>query len=279
MPDTQMMDQASDTTRTRKGRQSGSELTLPASEGLGIPIGEVRRTVHVTLQNKGGVGKTLVASNIAQYLIEKNRPVVAFDVDPGNHSLADIKLLRANIIDPFNSETGEVNISALDELMEAALTEPADVVIDGGAASFQPLADYLIRMDAAAVLAERGRDLLVHSVIAGGASFEHTLTGVEELLTQIPAPARFVIWLNEYFGPIGAAGENFEETTIYKTHRERIAGIVRISRRGRYFSDDIARMLAANLTYDEAIGSAMVMPAQRLIQVRRGLWDQMSHVL
>jgi len=231
--------------------------------------------VHVTLQSKGGVGKTYVASHIAQYLIEAKRPVANFDVDPGNYSLTRIKALQANVVNVFDEETGDVSIPSLDKLMQAAATEPADVVIDGGASSFQPLADYLCRMDAPSILNDHGRDLIIHSVIVGEPNTDDTLAGAHALMRQMPKPAKFVIWLNEFFGAIGE-DISFEDTAVYAEHKDRIAGIVRLRKQSRFFSDDIAKMLKSHQTYAEAIDGAFIMTAQRLVMVRRSIWEQLA---
>jgi hypothetical protein len=66
---------------------------------------------------------------------------------------------------------------------------------------------------------------------------------------------------------------------VYAEYRARIAGVVRIHKRGRFFADDIAKMLTAHQTYDEAIEGAFVMTAQRLVMVRRAIWQQLDKVI
>jgi hypothetical protein len=113
-------------------------------------------------------------------------------------------------------------------------------------------------------------------VLVGGPAAEDTLAGAAQLLTQMPEPARFVIWVNEFFGETTVP---FEETAVYAGHRRRIAGVVRIHKRGRFFADDIAKMLTAHQTYAEAIDGAFVMTAQRLVMVRRAIWQQLDQAL
>lgn len=84
-----------------------------------------------------------------------------------------------------------------------------------------------------------------------------------------------MLWQNDFFGPVGN-GVSFEDTAVYAEHKHRIAGVVRVRQRGRFFSDDIARMLRQHLTYAEAIDAAFVMPAQRLTMVRRAIWEQLE---
>jgi hypothetical protein len=211
--------------------------------------------------------------------LEHRRPVICFDADPNNHSLARIAALKANQINLFDPETGEVSVKEIDRLLHAAATEPGNVVIDGGASTFQPLADYLIRINAPGILAECGRDMLVHTVIVGGSNTEDTMQGAKVLLEQMPEPARFVIWLNDYFGPASKGGLIFEETALFAENRNRIAGIIRLKQLGRFFVNDIIAMLDARQTYAEAIKGNFLIQAQRLIQVRRSVWDQLVHVI
>ncbi len=49
---------------------------------------ETTGAIHLTLQGKGGVGKRLVASVLAQYLREKGKEVRCIDTDPVNRTFA-----------------------------------------------------------------------------------------------------------------------------------------------------------------------------------------------
>ena len=46
----------------------------PASQTTTKTISSDRRTIHMTLQHKGGVGKSFVANCIAQFYVQQNRP-------------------------------------------------------------------------------------------------------------------------------------------------------------------------------------------------------------
>src|SRR5690349_10613232 len=56
--------------------------------------GSKMKQVHFTLQGKGGVGKSLVASLIAQYLLSKGEPVAVIDADPVNPTLFGYDALK-----------------------------------------------------------------------------------------------------------------------------------------------------------------------------------------
>jgi hypothetical protein len=50
----------------------------------GLKAGPVASTIHLTLQGKGGVDKSLVASILAQYFRHHGREIHCIDSDPVN---------------------------------------------------------------------------------------------------------------------------------------------------------------------------------------------------
>jgi adenylylsulfate kinase-like enzyme len=51
--------------------------------------GDGATAVHIALQGKGGVGKSLVSAILSQYLSSKGQDVSAIDADPVNQTLAE----------------------------------------------------------------------------------------------------------------------------------------------------------------------------------------------
>src|SRR5215211_2966217 len=99
----------------------------PKNSSVAAVMVDRRPTTHITLQSKGGVGKTFVASLVAQWIIENGRALRCYDADPGNQSFC----ARVPAYDPVrvpirDVETGYVIVSKLDEMMQAALTEDRD---------------------------------------------------------------------------------------------------------------------------------------------------------
>jgi hypothetical protein len=60
--------------------------------------------IHLILQGKGGVGKSVVASWLAEFLIKRGQNVQCIDGDPVNRSLGQYKALRAEKLDLVNSD-------------------------------------------------------------------------------------------------------------------------------------------------------------------------------
>lgn len=236
--------------------------------------------VHVTLQGKGGVGKSLVASLLAQYHRGKGVPVVAVDTDPVNATLSGYEALAPRRLELLDGS--RVDERRFDELMEALLTEDATFVVDNGAASFIPFSNYLIENRAAEMIAGADKQLVVHTVVTGGQALVDTLAGFDALAAQLPPDTQLVVWLNEYFGAITADGKSFEQMRAYQEHRHRVRGMVRIPRQtSDTFGKDVELMLDRRLTFDEVTQSPAfgLMAKQRLAMVRRTIDQQLDAVL
>jgi len=74
------------------------------------------KKVHFSLQGKGGVGKSYVASLLAQYHLDKKLPVVCIDADPVNSTLSGYKALGAQRLDLMQG--GSLIERNFDQMME-----------------------------------------------------------------------------------------------------------------------------------------------------------------
>ena len=112
------------------------------------------RTIHLTLQGKGGVGKSLVASILAQYLKAAQRNVQCIDTDPVNRTFAQYSALAADRLH-LRDEHNRIDQRAFDVLMERFLNNDASTfVVDNGASTFLPLWHYLLENNARSTICE-----------------------------------------------------------------------------------------------------------------------------
>src|ERR1700733_10048883 len=80
--------------------------------------------IHLMLQGKGGVGKSLVASVLAQYFREHGRDVRCIDTDPVNRTLAQYSALGADRL-ILRDEHNRIDQRSFDTLMERFLPRMA----------------------------------------------------------------------------------------------------------------------------------------------------------
>jgi cellulose biosynthesis protein BcsQ len=111
---------------------------------------------HLSLQGKGGVGKSLVASILAQYFQQRGREIKCIDTDPVNHTLAQYKCLNAERLELLSE--GGIDQRRFDGLMERLLTEEGTFIVDNGASTFIPLWNYILENNVATVLKDAGRN-------------------------------------------------------------------------------------------------------------------------
>ncbi len=270
MPDTNLPE-PSITTRS-KGRTTAS-VSSERSDGP--------KKLHFVLQGKGGVGKTVVALLLSQYVEEKSEPVICVDTDPVNASLSSLSSMNPERVSIFAGK--KVDTHSLDLFTEKLLTDDAHFVVDNGASSFVPVSKYLIENDVAAMMVDAGRQPVVHTVVTGGPGMLDTMKGLASILEDFPASVRVVVWLNEYFGPIvNANGRPFEELPAYTDNRDRIFAIVRLSALSEEATFDLRDMLSRRLTFAQALApdniNILRVQKSRLSRIRQGLWPQIERV-
>lgn len=225
-------------------------------------------TVHFILQGKGGVGKSLVASMLVQFLKTKIDPdlVRCIDTDPVNHTLAGYKEFNAEVLKIMDGD--DIDARSFDQLMERIfeLPEDAHLVVDNGASSFVPLCSYLVENRAIALLREESHRVYMHSIITGGQAITDTLAGLKSLAEHFGNDANLVVWLNRYFGDIAINGNSFEEFKIYKDFEDKFRAVIEIPHRKQStFGRDLESLLAEKISFEAAIHSTRpIMERQRI---------------
>ncbi len=234
---------------------------------------------HFVLQKKGGVGKSVAASWLAQYLRSINEPVVVVDTDPSNATLFGYKALNGRRVQLMEGKI--LNEGKFDLLMNDVLQEEANFVIDCGASSFIPLSNYMIENDVVNMITDSGKEVVAHTVIVGKSNLMDTLTSFAEMAEQLPEQVRIVVWLNEFFGKIEVDGKPFEEMNVYLNNEERIQGIVCLPSRSQMFNEDIEKMITLRLTFDEVRQSPefYIMNKSRVYRVQQDIYRQLGEVL
>lgn len=235
--------------------------------------------VHLVLQGKGGIGKSVIASWLAEYLVHRGKNVRCIDGDPVNRSLAQYKSLQVEKLDLVNEE-GLIVRARYDTLLERFATENGVFVLDSGATAFLPLWSYMVESEVIRVLKEIGREIYVHCVVSGGEMLSDSLLGFDTLATSTP-DRNVIVWVNEYFGPVARDGKTFDQMNVFQKHADKVLGSVGIPQRSPdTFGASILFMRQKKMTFEEALRSSELMIAQksRLQIVRRDLYEQLDRL-
>lgn len=234
--------------------------------------------IHVILQGKGGVGKSVAAAFLAQYKYEKGQEPACIDTDPVNATFYGYKALNVQKLQIMDAD--EINPRSFDTLVEMIAASKGDVIIDNGASSFVPLSHFLISNHVPALLTDMGHELVVHTVVTGGQALIDTVSGFAQLAHQFPGEALFVVWLNPYWGAIEDEGKSFEQMKAYTANKARVSAIVQLPvLKKETYGRDLSDMLQARRTFDEALamGTLTIMTRQRLKIIKGQVFGQLEN--
>lgn len=235
-------------------------------------------TVHFSLQGKGGVGKSVVASWVAQYFRSKECQVTCIDTDPVNATLTQFRELNVEHVNVLRA--GGIHEKQFDVLVERVCERDGIFVVDTGATTFVPLWHYMLEHHLFDFLNAHRRRVFVHLVVTGGQGLQDTLAGFKRVAETAP-DGSIVVWLNEYFGEVERDGKRFEDLQLARDFAHKIAGAVLLRERNRNtFGDDVKMMLERFLTFESAIQSAEfgLVSKQRLTVVRRDVFEQLDQL-
>lgn len=240
----------------------------------------MKNTVHFILQGKGGIGKTLVSTMLAQWVKSKDPETLrCYDTDQENTTFSRYKAMDVKHV-PVMTDARTIDPKRFDALMVDILESEGNCVIDNGANSFSPLMAYLLENNAFEMLQESGRTVYIHTIVGGGDTLHDTASGFVSTAKATKVP--MILWENEHFGLLQTpSGKTFTESQTYADYADRIKGHVTLSQRNSdTFGADIKKMNTARMTLDEVLLSDKfnVMEKQRIKTVYRQVFEQLDQV-
>lgn len=147
--------------------------------------------IHFIGGEKGGVGKSLVARLVAQYLIDRHLPFLGFDTDRSHGALMRFYAGYASpvLIDRYET---------LDAVVEAGVEHPGRrVLVDLAAQTHAPLVQWMDESGVLELAEETGLSIHYWHVMDAGRDSVDLLT---RLLDRFEARLRYVIVLNQIRG-------------------------------------------------------------------------------
>ncbi len=145
-------------------------------------------TIHLIGGEKGGVGKSVVARLLAQYMIDHELPFVGFDTDKSHGSL-----LR--FYSDYASPTVIDSYQSLDAIMEVAAEQPEQrVLVDLAAQTHQALAKWIDDSGVLELAEELDIKIYYWNVMDSG---KDSVDLLNKLLTQFGTKLNYVIVQNQ----------------------------------------------------------------------------------
>lgn len=237
----------------------------------------MENTAHFVLQGKGGIGKTLVAAWLSQWIETKAPGTLAgYDADQENATFAAYQALNVHLVNVMRKDR-TIDRKMFDAMLLKIFESRNNTVVDVGANTFSPLMSYLMENNFLDMLRESGKKVYIHTIIGGGDNLKDTTAGFVSLARQTTVP--MVIWLNE--NAAWGDTENFIESDTFGKHAENVRGVILLQgRNSDTFGDDIRRMNKERLTLEEIMQAPQfsVLERSRLNTVIRDVFGKLDKV-
>lgn len=193
---------------------------------------KLKNSLHIFLASKGGVGKTTIAAIASEWLMTLGLDPIVFDADAKNtdaciSAFAALGARRLPLLRISGEGVERINEAGFEKLLDSLFNEDGPHVLDTGANTYTHLMSYVIDLGLVDALEEVGKDVYIHTVVAGGEMTEETVKGLHEIAAALPWP--LVVWLNEFRSPAKLrGGTNFLDSASYTALGNRIVGIVKM---------------------------------------------------
>jgi len=147
--------------------------------------------IHLIGGEKGGVGKSVVARVLAQYMIDKKLDFVGFDTDRSHGSLVRF---YADFASPMLIDSYE----SLDTMVELAAENPGErILVDLAAQTHERLVKWIDESGVLEALNEHGLSLTYWHVMDSG---KDSLSLLKSLFDRFGSRLNYVIVLNQLRG-------------------------------------------------------------------------------
>lgn len=245
--------------------------------------GFVMARVNIIVSKKGGVGKSLIAAMVGEYLTEKRAkakmsPPVLIDLDPTNATFSSFEALNVSFLEVMSND--DIDRRKFDALVEQICKAAKDDVflIDTGSNAYISLMGYMVQNAVPDLLLAAGHEVVIHVPIMGGAELIQTMECLKEVGEKIPKAALIAVWLNTKNGSIEYMGTAFENSDTYKTVKDRVRSVTTFYEWRADMATDIAETLKVGKTFNEAAQdpSAAIMVRQRMTMARRYMFERIE---
>jgi hypothetical protein len=224
--------------------------------------------VHFIGGEKGGVGKSLVARLLAQYLIDKGLPFIGFDTDRSHGALM-------RFYSGFASPVTVDRYEALDSIIEAAVEQPERrVLVDLAAQTQEPLAKWMDESGVVELAAEAGFALSYWHVMDSG---KDSVDLLRKLLDRFGGRLSYKLVLNQLRGDDFSLLKQSGEEARALALGARIVSIKRLSEGAMQKIDaSSSSFWAAKNTADKENAGLGLMDRQRVKMWLRGAYEELD---
>lgn len=251
-----------------------------------ITNNDFKNNLHLTMQGKGGIGKSFISWLMSQYIKSYNLNLAAFDTDPVNPSLSSINNLNARYIETVEEIEGQIQINSrkFDDLVNIICDIDNPVLMDIGASNYIPVYNYLNSNDVFSIMKEFEKEIFIHVPIVSQPALNDCLKELNQI-EKLPH-SKIIVWANNYFGDLENNVNKDLQTKIadLKENNTNFLGVVWLKKNG-LFTEDLHKTYTTKITIAQALEDKTLDPAffnmmtrHRLKKCRQEIFEQLDNI-
>ncbi len=239
----------------------------------------ISNTAHFIMQSKGGAGKSVCSTILAQYLNDKTEGNLSLiDTDPSNKTLGSYEGLSVQMVDVIGKDK-VVDQSKFDDFINNFIENDKTMVVDTGSGDFLAINNYIYDNAIPDVFEEMGKQLVIHCPINYGQASLETVKCLTKLVENYPN-VPIIVWENEFFG---RGEKELSDTKLIKTNKN-IIGVVKIAKKNADTDEkDFSKMLENAMTFKEVKETEDknlfgFIQKNRIEKIRKEIYEQLDAI-
>ncbi len=234
------------------------------------------KKLHIVLHPTPGVGKSIVAAMLAEFLYDKNAPAFCIDANPLHPVFSQYYAFHAVNIDlSAMLETP----SSTEAFIKKLVNYKNDIIIDASSDNFNIIISTLKSNKFKETIKRESLTIIIHFLMVGDNRLTQSINGINLITDCTNNSIKMSLWLNSYFGEIECEGVGFESSKIYRKIKGKIKNIVTLPYSNNHiFNQDYQICIDNALTMMEAIKSprTFITTKQRITMIKREVFQQIS---
>lgn len=238
---------------------------------------ELNKIAHFVMQSKGGAGKSVCATLLAQYLDTVTEGNVSLiDTDPSNKTLGSYQSLNVQMIDVIG-DNNLVDQSKFDGFINDFIENDKAMLVDTGSGDFLQINTYIYENGIASLFEELDKKMIIHCPINYGQASAETFVCLKNLVDNYPNVG-IVIWENEFFGK---PKNLLSKTPVMKNGN--ILGVVKVAKKNADTDEkDFGRMLESAMTFNDVKNAEKdvfgFIQKTRIERIRKDIYSQLDEI-
>ncbi len=160
----------------------------------------MKNKLNIILSPKGGIGKTMISTYLAEFLKDKFKGmnIICMDADNASQSFGQWDEFNVNPIRTFKNLSTELN--ELIEFFNSTIeTKDTIYIVDTGAAEYATITSFMGKINEVYNMIKENNEIIIHTIIGDKQLLDITTTAIDDITNVLQKP-RIALWVNDYFG-------------------------------------------------------------------------------